>query len=217
MERIFYYDSPVGPLAIAENGAGITRLAFARQPVPATAVTGTAPAAAWRAGVRPLPQHEACRLCDAAAGFRRLRRPGRLMPAADLPGGPGTADAPRPVLDETPLLREARDQLDAYFAGSLTAFDLPLAPAGTPFQQQVWRALCAIPYGETRTYAQVAARIGLPAACRAVGGANNRNPIAIVIPCHRVVGAGGMLTGYAGGLDVKRYLLDLEAQSLFGR
>mgnify|MGYP003226538130 CR=1 FL=1 len=87
---------------------------------------------------------------------------------------------------------------------------LPLAPAGTPFQQAVWEALRTIPYGETRTYGQIAAQIGRPTACRAVGMANNRNPIAIVVPCHRVVGSTGALVGYAGGLGVKTHLLNLE-------
>lgn len=112
--------------------------------------------------------------------------------------------------DASPVLDEAEQQLQEYFAGTRRSFDLPLAPAGTPFQQAVWDALRAIPYGETRTYAQIAEAIGNPKACRAVGMANNRNPIAILIPCHRVVGANGSLTGYAGGLDVKAQLLALE-------
>jgi methylated-DNA-[protein]-cysteine S-methyltransferase len=103
-------------------------------------------------------------------------------------------------------------QLDAYFAGELTDFDLPLAPAGTAFQMRVWEALLQIPYGTTATYGEIAARIGQPTAMRAVGLANGRNPLAIVIPCHRVIGAGGGLTGYGGGLDRKRWLLDLEAR-----
>lgn len=112
--------------------------------------------------------------------------------------------------DASPVLDEAETQLREYFAGTRKSFDLPLAPAGTPFQRAVWDALCAIPYGETRTYAQIAAAIGSPKACRAVGMANNRNPIAIFIPCHRVIGANGSLTGYAGGLDIKKALLALE-------
>lgn len=105
----------------------------------------------------------------------------------------------------------AADQLAAYFAGQLTEFDLPLAPAGTQFQRAVWAALQQIPYGETWSYSQLAGKIGNPAAVRAVGLANGRNPIAVVIPCHRVIGADGSLTGYGGGLDRKRYLLDLES------
>lgn len=116
---------------------------------------------------------------------------------------------------ETPLLRRARDQLQAYFDGALAAFDLPLAPPGRPYCQRVWRALCDIPFGQTRTYVEVAAAAG--GSARSVGQANGRNPIPILIPCHRVVAAGG-LGGYSGGegLDTKRYLLALEAPSFAG-
>lgn len=109
-------------------------------------------------------------------------------------------------------LPAVREQLAAYFASQLTVFDLPLELRGTDFQRRVWAALRAIPYGETRTYGELAAAIGAPSASRAVGLANGRNPISIVVPCHRVVGAGGSLTGYAGGVDRKRALLDLEAR-----
>jgi methylated-DNA-[protein]-cysteine S-methyltransferase len=105
---------------------------------------------------------------------------------------------------------EAAAQLAEYFAGRLTDFDLPLALAGTPFQRQVWDALRAIPYGRTVSYGQLAQRLGRPSAARAVGLANGRNPVGIIVPCHRVVGAGGALTGYGGGLERKRQLLDLE-------
>lgn len=110
----------------------------------------------------------------------------------------------------TPLLCQAKQQLTEYFEGHRRSFDLPLAPHGTPFQQAAWAALCEIPYGEVRSYAQQAAAIGKPNACRAIGMANHCNPIPILIPCHRVIGTGGKLTGYAGGLDTKRYLLALE-------
>lgn len=106
----------------------------------------------------------------------------------------------------------ACDQLGEYFAGERTEFDLALDPHGTPFQQSVWSQLLLVPYGETSTYGQIAQRIGRPGAQRAVGHANARNPIGIVVPCHRVVGTGGSLTGYAGGLDRKEFLLGLEAQ-----
>ncbi|MBZ5495512.1 MAG: methylated-DNA--[protein]-cysteine S-methyltransferase [Acidobacteriia bacterium] len=101
-------------------------------------------------------------------------------------------------------------QLEAYFAGNLRSFDLALAPEGTPFQRTVWAALCEIPYGTTVSYASVARRIGKPQAVRAVGAANGRNPLPIVIPCHRVIGSDGRLTGYGGGLRVKEALLALE-------
>jgi methylated-DNA-[protein]-cysteine S-methyltransferase len=109
-----------------------------------------------------------------------------------------------------PLLHEAKRQLGEYFDGRRRAFDLPLAPAGTDFQRQVWQALATIPYGATISYAQLAARVGNPRAMRAVGAANGRNPLPIVLPCHRVIGADGSLTGFGGGLDTKRFLLELE-------
>lgn len=106
---------------------------------------------------------------------------------------------------------EAFEQLDAYFAGDRTRFDLPMRPAGTPFQRMAWDALLSIPFGTTISYAEQARRIGRPGASRAIGAANGRNPIAIVIPCHRVIGASGTLTGYGGGLPMKQWLLDHEA------
>ena len=108
------------------------------------------------------------------------------------------------------LLDRALRQLEAYFAGRLPRFDLPLDPAGTTFQKRVWRELGRIPFGVTVTYGELAARVGSPKASRAVGGANHRNPIAIVIPCHRVVGANGALTGYASGIERKAWLLEHE-------
>lgn len=113
----------------------------------------------------------------------------------------------------TPLLLCVKTQLEEYFSGRRRAFDLPLAPKGTPFQQAVWQALRQIPYGETRTYGEIAVQIGRPRAARAVGMANRQNPIAVLQPCHRVIGASGRLTGYAGGLDRKEYLLRLEQKS----
>jgi methylated-DNA-[protein]-cysteine S-methyltransferase len=109
-----------------------------------------------------------------------------------------------------PVLDRARAQLDAYFAGERTSFDLPLAPPGTAFQRAVWDALRAIPFGHTRSYGQLAAAVGRPKASRAVGAANGQNPIAIVIPCHRVIGADGSLTGYGGGMPRKEWLLRHE-------
>jgi methylated-DNA-[protein]-cysteine S-methyltransferase len=108
-------------------------------------------------------------------------------------------------------LAPLRGQLEEYFAGERREFDLDLAPKGTPFQLEVWSALREIPYGETASYREIAVAVGQPGAARAVGGANNRNPIAIVVPCHRVIGADGSLTGYGGGLPRKRRLLALEA------
>lgn len=146
------HDSPLGPLLLAGDSAGLRQLDFVTE-VPA-------PADHWQ--LRPQP-------------FSGLRQ-----------------------------------QLDHYFAGQRRSFDWPLAPAGTAFQQQVWQALLAIPYGQTRSYGQQAAAIGRPRAVRAVGAANGANPIAILIPCHRVIGSNGQLTGYVGGLPLKAALLALE-------
>ena len=111
---------------------------------------------------------------------------------------------------EHPVITTLRHQLDDYFRGGREAFELPLDPRGTPFQLQVWQALREIPFGETRTYGEQARRVGRPTAARAVGAANGRNPLSIVVPCHRVIGASGALTGFAGGLEAKRILLDHE-------
>ena len=111
----------------------------------------------------------------------------------------------------------ARRQLGEYFAGERTEFELPVRMEGTPFQRAVWRALLEIGYGETISYGELARRIGRPDASRAVGLANGRNPISIVVPCHRVIGSSGALTGYGGGLERKRFLLDLESPALFAR
>lgn len=108
------------------------------------------------------------------------------------------------------LLRQVGRELDEYFAGARRAFDLPLDPEGTPFQREVWQGLCQIPWGETRDYGQLARDIARPNAVRAVGAANGRNPLSIIVPCHRVIGKSGDLVGYAGGLERKRFLLGLE-------
>lgn len=120
--------------------------------------------------------------------------------------------SPRTKVLDNPLLEEAALQLGEYFAGRRQSFDVPLDFHGTEFQQRVWAALLTIPFGELRSYADIAQQIGKPTACRAVGAANGRNPISIIAPCHRVVGANGALTGFAGGLNAKRYLLGLEAK-----
>lgn len=146
----------------------------------------------------PTPLGTMCLLADEAGlcgAYFADARPGAPKPT---PGDPG------------PVLAQAARQLDEYFAGQRRGFDLPLAPRGTDFQLAVWAALRRIPYGETRTYAQVAARIGRPGACRAVGAANHANPLWVLIPCHRVVRADGALGGYAGGIRRKQWLLELE-------
>lgn len=108
------------------------------------------------------------------------------------------------------VLAELEKQLSQYFSGERKTFDLPLSPDGTQFRKKVWNELLKIPYGETRSYKEIAIAVGNEKACRAVGTANNRNPIAILIPCHRVIGSDGSLTGYAGGIEVKKFLLELE-------
>lgn len=123
-----------------------------------------------------------------------------------------TRDSNEGICQETALIKEAHRQLDEYLKGERKRFRLPLNPKGTDFQKRVWKALCEIPYGETRSYKQIAETIGDPKAVRAVGMANHRNPLLIVAPCHRVIGADGKLVGYAAGIDKKAFLLQLEAK-----
>ncbi len=143
---------------------------------------------------------------DSPIGELLMAGDGRALTAVHMNGTP----APGWKRDRG-ALREPAAQLESYFAGELREFDLPVAPQGTPFQREVWSALREIPYGTTISYAELAAAVGRPGAARAVGAANGRNPIAVVIPCHRVIGASGALTGYGGGLGRKRLLLELEA------
>lgn len=146
-------------------------------------------------------------LCPSPFGQMLLTSNGSELTGLHLPGF-DTSEIDD--LNEDAVLRETGRQLRAYFAGKLQAFDIPLSPPGTPFQRRAWEELCRIPYGMTISYAEQARRIGRPSASRAVGGANGRNPIAIIVPCHRVIGANGTLTGYGGGLDRKQWLLDHE-------
>ncbi len=143
---------------------------------------------------------------------------GRLVLAGDAAGlaWVGLPEARRPLAIAVDWRRDSapfggvRRQLEAWFEGKLQQFDLPLAPRGTPFQRTVWNALAQIPYAQTISYGELARRIGKPSASRAVGLANGANPLAIIVPCHRVIGANGALTGYGGGLPAKRFLLDHE-------
>ena len=153
MEKIFFYDTPVGKLIIGEENGSITRVTWTQ-----------------------LPKNY--------------------------------------LQEETELILKCKHQLDEYFAGKRTSFDLPLAPKGTTFQQKVWSALQEIPYGTVCTYKDIAVAIGNPKGCQAVGGANGKNPIAIIIPCHRVIGKNGKLVGYAGGMENKKFLLELEKSHL---
>ncbi|WP_123052926.1 methylated-DNA--[protein]-cysteine S-methyltransferase [Clostridium sp. JN-1] len=153
MLNIFYYDTPIGKIGIAENGTHITHLSF------------------------------------------------NEFIAEDI------------NIIETPLIKKAILELNEYFTKKRKIFDLPLAPEGTEFQKKVWSELCKIPYGTTCSYKDIARAIGNEKACRAVGMANNKNPIAIFIPCHRVIGSNGKLVGYAGGLDTKKKLLNIEKEN----
>ncbi len=142
---------------------------------------------------------------EALTGLHLPQHDGSLAPL------PTTGTASR---RDDRVFRDVRNQLRAYFDGELFAFDFPMTMSGTPFQRLAWSGLLTIPFGETVSYAEQARRIGRPGSSRAVGSANGRNPIAIVVPCHRVIGSNGSLTGYGGGLDLKRWLIDHEASVL---
>jgi methylated-DNA-[protein]-cysteine S-methyltransferase len=149
---------------------------------------------------------------DSPIGPLRLTAARGALTALYLPNWDGPVEGDPSRTD--PVLDEAVAQLRAYFVGERSTFDLPLAPEGTPFQRTVWDELVRIPFATTISYGELAARIGKPHASRAVGLANGRNPIAIIIPCHRVIGASGKLTGYGGGLPTKAWLLDHEKSRL---
>ncbi len=139
---------------------------------------------------------------------------GEQLSLLGFPGGKMARRHEAHWVEDVEPFRQVMAQLDAYFAGEHTEFDLPLAPRGTEFQQKVWQALTTIPYGETWSYGQLAKHIGKPKAFRAVGAANGLNPIPVIIPCHRVIGSNGKLTGFGGGLETKEYLLSLESEAL---
>jgi methylated-DNA-[protein]-cysteine S-methyltransferase len=172
-----------------------------------TAMTGQPAATSGRAA-RP---HDL--VVSSPIGDLTLHASGGALTAIDFGGdhAEGAGAVTRGAAPPEPILQAAASQLAAYFAGELREFTLPLRPSGTPFQLAVWEALRCIPYGETVSYGELGARLGRPDAARAVGRANALNPLPVIIPCHRVIGAGGALTGYAGGLGIKRALLDLEA------
>ena len=156
-------------------------------------------------------------IADAPARWHRVDSPlGELQLVGDGRGltrlEMSPRSAPAGARHDPEAFEDTEAQLDAYFAGELTEFDVPLAPAGSGFQLAVWAALTRIPYGETASYGEIAVEVGRPDAVRAVGSTNGRNPIAVIIPCHRVIGADGTLVGYGGGLPRKRLLLELEAE-----
>ncbi|WP_135556170.1 methylated-DNA--[protein]-cysteine S-methyltransferase [Paenibacillus cymbidii] len=156
-------------------------------------------------------------LCATAAGLCHIEF-GSWRDMADKLAGWAGKMYDAPAFEQDPaLLAETAEQLRAYFVGRLQRFELALDLRGTPFQVRVWQALYAIPFGETRSYLQIGEAIGSPKAVRAVGGANNRNPVPIVVPCHRVIGKDGTMVGYGGGVGIKRHLLQLEGvQARFG-
>ena len=163
------------------------------------------------------PVNRACKWIDSPVGRLKLVADDKALVAV-LWANDDPARVRLGALSEEPthpVLCNTERQLDEYFAGERRLFDLALAFHGTAFQQRVWQALLGIPYGETMTYAGIARQIGTPAAVRAVGAANGRNPISIITPCHRVIGANGQLTGFAGGIETKRYLLAFEAGHRF--
>lgn len=151
------------------------------------------------------------RLMPSPIGPLRLVARGDALVAIDFPNHDGGLAA-RTIRTPHPVLDQARDELDAYFAGARTTFSVPLAAAGTPFQQKVWDALVTIPFAETWSYGQLARAIGRPSASRAVGAANGKNPLPIIVPCHRVIGAAGALVGFGGGLPTKQWLLAHETK-----
>lgn len=198
-ENVFYYRSPVGLLRVKTQEGYLTGLAVARgaefpeAEVPEEQIPG-----------------------EKISGKQILSEKGNFVDSWRFSvAGPGHATVPEEMQAGTALFsdtvfRETARQLDEYFAGKRREFSVPIKTQGTDFQEKVWAALRKIPYGETRTYGQIAAQIGNPKAGRAVGGANHNNPIMILTPCHRVIGADGSLTGFGGGLDVKEALLALE-------
>lgn len=147
---------------------------------------------------------------DSPVGRLLLVGDGHALHRIGFPAGKAAMKPESDWLRRNGVFHEVIAQLNAWFAGELYQFDLPLAPQGTPFQQRVWKALLEIPYGETRSYGDIARQIGKPTASRAVGAANGLNPIPIIIPCHRVIGSSGQLVGFGGGLPIKKQLLVLE-------
>lgn len=183
--RTLQIETPVGPVSITATAEAIVSLHFGRRVPVGSQLLALEPELSEEAGLK--------QPAEAASGPEK-----------------STQESTTPEETACRLLWQAAAELGEYFAGRRRNFTLPLAPRGTEFQQRVWSELRRIPSGETRTYGEIARAIGQPRACRAVGMANNRNPIAILIPCHRVIGRDGLLTGYAAGLTVKQQLLELE-------
>lgn len=199
--RTLQIETPVGPVSITATAEAIVSLHFGRRVPVGSQLLALGPKLSERAGSELSIGREP--ELSEEAGLEQT------VEAASEPKK-STQESTTPEERACRLLWQAAAELGEYFAGRRRNFTLPLAPRGTEFQQRVWSELRRIPCGETRTYGEIARAIGQPRACRAVGMANNRNPIAILIPCHRVIGRDGSLTGYAAGLTVKRQLLELE-------
>ena len=229
MERAFFASDPAWDsrfvAAVRTPGIYCRPSCRARKPLPANVTflpdAAAARAAGYRACLRCQPDAGtpvALRRIDTPIGSMTLGATRRALVLADFTDRammPAQLAAVRrrigPTLDgAAPLLDEAARQLDEYFAGARTGFDLPIDAPGSPFQERVWSELRSIPYGETISYRELATRVGMPAASRAAGRANGSNRLAVIIPCHRVIAAGGGLGGYGGGLAAKRVLLELE-------
>lgn len=200
MTRSLRLDTPLGPMTLTASERAIVGLHFGEK-IPA----GSEPVAGERLVIGRLP------VADVQEHAAR-EHAAREYSAAE--GRPASKEGITFSEEEiTALLRHAAGELDEYFTGRRCAFTLPLGPRGTEFQQRVWKALESIPYGQTRSYRQIAEQIGSPHAFRAVGMANNHNPIAILIPCHRVIGSDGSMTGYAAGIGIKEQLLAFERRN----
>lgn len=199
--RTLQIETPVGPVSITATAEAIVSLHFGRRVPVGSQLLALGPKLSERAGSELSIGREP-----------ELSEEAGLEQTAEAASEPerSTQESTTPEERACRLLWQAAAELGEYFAGRRRNFTLPLAPRGTEFQLRVWSELRRIPCGETRTYGEIARAIGQPRACRAVGMANNRNPIAILIPCHRVIGRDGSLTGYAAGLSVKRQLLELE-------
>lgn len=201
VRRTLQIETPVGPVSITSTERALVALQYGRTVPEGSQLIVLGPELSERAG----SEQTAGREPELSEGT------GLEQPAeAALEPEKSTPESTTPEERAGRLLWLAAAELGEYFAGRRRNFTLPLAPQGTEFQLRVWDELQRIPYGETRSYGEIARAIGQPRACRAVGMANNRNPIAILIPCHRVIGRDGSLTGYASGLAIKRQLLDLE-------
>jgi len=212
--------SPLGGLTLAASETGLTAVWFPTSPLVPPLHNGSSPpdplSVPERGDVMSSPSPEEPALSAAKGrggqGVRTVQGTMGDDPFARAGQGSRLAELETGLGSE--VLARAREQLNEYFARSRTTFDLPLDPAGSPFERRVWEALRAIPYGSTVSYGELARRLGDPRATRAVGAANGKNPIPIIVPCHRVVGARGELTGFGGGLDRKRWLLEHEGAAL---